>query len=431
VELIGSLVALGVLLALVALGALFSGAAASVGLVGRGRAHRLAEANEKGSRDLVAVMERPGRLLAAASLVRAGSYALATATVAWALESTYADLPLWGALAGAFAVAVVVLFVFAEALPRTVALSNPERVALVAAGPARRLSSLVYPFARALSIVWTWGMGLAAGRTGPGAPWVTGEEYEILFSEDTEDSGPDEAAEALMDAVTHFAERIVREVMVPRTDMACLEDTATAREALELIETAGYSRLPVYHESLDDIRGVLYAKDLLLKLGDRPDLEMRVDRFIRPAYFVPETKPVQELLVEMRRTSHIALVADEYGGTAGLVTIEDLLEEIVGDIFDEYDPQIPMIVELGQGRFRVDARLAVSDLNEAFATVIEREADSVGGLFIEEAGHIPETGESVDVDGLRLIVEELEGNRIRQLVVESTGLNGREEGHHD
>jgi CBS domain containing-hemolysin-like protein len=133
---------------------------------------------------------------------------------------------------------------------------------------------------------------------------------------------------------------------------------------------------------------------------------------------VPETKPVRELLVEMRRTSHIAMVADEYGGTAGLVTIEDLLEEIVGEIFDEYDLQVPMWVDLGDGRYRVDARLSVADLNEAFALDVEREADSVGGLFIEEVGHIPVVGEECTVDGLHLKVEDADGQRIRQLVVE-------------
>jgi len=138
---------------------------------------------------------------------------------------------------------------------------------------------------------------------------------------------------------------------------------------------------------------------------------------VRPAYFVPETKLVEELLMEMRTRTHIAIVADEYGGTAGLVTIEDLLEEIVGEIFDEYDSAVPLVVEAEDGSLLVDARLPIDDLNERFDTAMELEADTVGGLFTEVAGHIPVVGESVDIEGLRLTVEELQGTRIMKLTV--------------
>jgi CBS domain containing-hemolysin-like protein len=206
--------------------------------------------------------------------------------------------------------------------------------------------------------------------------------------------------------------------MVPRTDMICLEDTATLSESVGVVRASGCSRLPVYHDTLDDIRGVLYAKDLLVCI-ESDACPTEIAGLAREPYFVPETKPVDELLVEMRqRKVHMALVADEYGGTAGLVTIEDLLEEIVGEIFDEYDRAEPMVTELDGGDMLLDARVPIDDFNDLFGTAIELEADSIGGLFVELAGHIPVPGESIVVEGVRITAREVEGTRIRRLLVE-------------
>jgi CBS domain containing-hemolysin-like protein len=256
---------------------------------------------------------------------------------------------------------------------------------------------------------------------------VTGVEYRA--TENDEDADREEAEEALLEAVSDFAEKIVREVMVPRTDMKALPDTALVADAVRLIDRTGFSRLPVYHESTDDIRGVLYAKDLLVALAagkaDGP-----IGPMAREPYFVPETKQVEELLVEMRTRNHIAIVADEYGGTAGLITLEDLLEQIIGEISDEYDRDLPLITDLEDGRFSVDARLPVDDLNEVFGTDIDIDADSVGGLFTEVAGRIPDVGESVSVDGLKLTVNELQGNRICRLTVEPVAFETNEGDEH-
>jgi CBS domain containing-hemolysin-like protein len=254
-----------------------------------------------------------------------------------------------------------------------------------------------------------------AGAERVASPWATSAEYRAADTD--EETGREEAEEALLEAVSDFAEKVVREVMVPRTDMKALPDTALADDAVALINETGFSRLPVYHETTDDIRGVLYAKDLLVALSSGDALGP-IAPLARSPYFVPETKPIEELLAEMRAKTHIAIVADEYGGTAGLVTLEDLIEEIVGEISDEYDREESLLVDLGGGRFSVDARLPVDDLNEEFGTEIETEADSVGGLFTELAGRIPSAGESVQIEGLRLIVTNLQGTRIRELTVE-------------
>ncbi|MDA3936113.1 MAG: hemolysin family protein [Actinomycetota bacterium] len=392
---------------------------ASAALISRSRVRRLLEAERRGARSLDAILEYPSRVIGASALIAIGAAAVSSACGAWALVSAIDDLPMWGAIAIASVFSTMFTYSLGQALPRSVAVQNPEEVALTFAAAAHRVSVFVYPSARMLGALWRWGLRLTGGERADISPWATEDEFRAHGSVDEEYVAREESEDALIDAVADFTEKVVREVMVPRPDMAVLADTATPIEAVEIIEREGYSRVPVYRETVDDVLGILYAKDLLIAARDSSGIE-KVDllSIVRPAYFVPETKPVEELLFEMRSRTHIAIVADEYGGTAGLVTIEDLLEEIVGEIFDEYDSEVPLVVDIGGGAFRVDCRLPVDDLNERFGTAIEMDAVTVGGVFTELAGRIPETGETIEIDGLRLTVDALEGTRIRQLVVE-------------
>lgn len=411
------LIATGISILITAVAAVMSAAEAAAALLSPSRIHRLVESEQKGARSLESLADRAHRLRSSAALASAFAYGVTATATMWAILAETNAVSVWLAgLAGA-AVSAAGVFSFGHALPRTLGVRNPEGVALAFASWAHALTGLLYPFAKALSALWEWLMGLAVGER-VASPWVTEIEYRAGAPED-EETAREETEEALIEAVSELTHKVVREVMVPRTDMSCLSDDATAREAIDLIEQGGYSRLPVYHETLDDIRGVLYAKDLLAAYSR--DTTVAPSRIAREAFFVPETKPVHELLMEMRARTHIAIVADEYGGTAGLVTIEDLLEEIVGEIFDEYDLAVPLVVELGEGRVQVDARLPVDDLNERFGTAIDMDADTVGGVFTEVAGRIPESGDAIEIEGLRLVVAELEGTRIRQLVVESAG----------
>ncbi|MGB4592894.1 MAG: hemolysin family protein [Coriobacteriia bacterium] len=402
-----------VLVLLVALAAILSAAEGSVRLMSRSRVRRLVEAERKGAVDLESVSDKEGHLLASASLGRALMYAYGVG-----LAATWLALLRPGMFVVLAPLAVtVVLFSLAETLPRALAVHNPESVALASAPLVRPAVAAFYPVARMLAIGWLKLAGLVA-KEHVADVWLTEDEFRSAAgSADDEETAREEAEEAFIDAVSDFTTKIVREVMVPRTDIVSIEDTASVSEALAMIEESGVSRVPVYHDTVDDIRGVLYAKDLLVCLGKGP-CDEGIAAIAREPYFVPETKPVEELLIEMRSRTHIAIVADEYGGTAGLVTIEDLLEEIVGEIFDEYDTAEPMMTDLGDGRMRVDARMPVDDLNTAFGTDIKPEADSVGGLFVELAGHIPAIGEALEVEGLRIVVEDMEGNRLRQLIVE-------------
>lgn len=414
------IVAVAVSVALLVLSAVLSASETAVMLLSVGRVHRLSEAGRRGARQLVVLAERRHRLRAVSMLIAGLGYTSAGVTTMLVLDRLVGN-GAWVSPLNAFASVILtsaVVYAMGQALPRTLAATNAERIALDSAPLTLPVTNALYPVAGVLGAPWKWAVDIAgAERTLP--PWAVSAEWRGVSTED--DAEREEAEEALLEAVSDFAEKVVREVMVPRTDMASLPDNATCEQAVELIAKTGYSRLPVYHDTIDDVRGVLYAKDLLSAViagrSQGPAINLA-----RQPYFVPETKPVEELLVEMRERTHIAIVADEYGGTAGLVTLEDLLEEIVGDIADEYDREEPLVVEEGNGRFRVDARLPVDDLNELLGTDLDTETDSVGGLFTEVAGRIPERGESVVIEGVRLTVTELQGTRIRQLTVEPGGL---------
>lgn len=394
--------------------AVLAAAETAVMLLPAGRVHRLVEAERRGAIALEALTQTPHRLRATSAMIAALTFGACVAAGAYVgVRVPIGRFELVSQAVFAL-VAITVVFALAQALPRTLAAANPETIGLESAAVAHVATRAIYPVARLLGAPWRWALRLTTDEPMP-SPWVTGAEYRA--TENDEDADREEAEEALLEAVSDFAEKITREVMVPRTDMKALPDTALAEDAVRMIEETGFSRLPVYHESNDDIRGVLYAKDLLVALAAQrahgPILAMA-----REPYFVPETKPVEELLFEMRVKTHIAIVADEYGGTAGMVTLEDLLEEIVGEISDEYDREEPLLVDVGEGRFSVDARLPVDDLNEVFGTDIDIDADSVGGLFTEVAGRIPSVGESVSIEGLKLTVNELQGNRICRMTVE-------------
>ena len=418
-------VALVLAVLLGAASSVLAAAETAVMLLPPGRVHRLVEAERGGSEALEVLASGPYRVRGASALCAALAFAAVAGAgmEVGALVRSAVD-PVWelvGALAG-----VALMFALAQALPRSLAAANPEDVALESAPFARLLVPALYPIARVLAAPFAWVIRVAGGERSA-SPWATDAEFRAVDTD--EETGREEAEEALLEAVSDFAEKVVREVMVPRTDMKALPDTALAEDAVALIDKTGFSRLPVYHQSTDDIRGVLYAKDLLVALA-AGEAQGPIARLARAPYFVPETKPVEELLAEMRAKTHIAIVADEYGGTAGLITLEDLIEEIVGEISDEYDREENLLVDLGDGRFRVDARLPVDDLNEQFGTEIETDTDSVGGLFAELAGRIPEAGESVRIEGLRLTVTDLQGTRIRQLVVEPAALSENKGAQH-
>jgi putative hemolysin len=305
--------------------------------------------------------------------------------------------------------------IFGEIVPKSIAVTYPERVALAIAMPMVFFDRLFAPpvwLVNALTRLILKPLGIQPQRL---APVVSEEELRVLVEAGEEQGVIEEQEKEMIQSIFEFAETIAREVMTPRVDMKCLPITATPQEAIELIRQTGHSRIPVYEGSVDNILGVLHAKDLL-RLCEGASLKFSLREVIRPAYFVPESKRVVELLQELRRQRmHMAIVQDEYGGTAGLVTLEDLVEEIVGEIQDEYDvEQEEPVQTLPDGSLLIDARMHLDDVSELLQTPLESEEfDTLGGFVFGLLGHQPQEGEVVTANGWQLRVHAVEGHRIR------------------
>jgi CBS domain containing-hemolysin-like protein len=308
---------------------------------------------------------------------------------------------------------VAVLFTVAEAAPKTWALQHTERAALMTAPLVEWIGTVLRFPARGLigvANVLLPGKGLKKG------PFVTEEEILALAEEAAEHAVIEESERRLIRSIIDFGDTIAREVMVPRPDMVAVDHDASIRDTVELAIVRGLTRLPVYGENADDVIGVVNLKDAVRLEreggGDRPVTEAMHD-----AHFIPETKRVTELLAEMQTGSvHIAIVVDEYGGTAGLVTMEDLLEELVGEIHDEFDTDAQPIEWLADGSVLVNATMNVGDLNEELKLHLPDDPwDSVGGLVFGTLGRVPVPGDEVEVAEVLMVVERVDGRRISRV----------------
>ncbi len=312
---------------------------------------------------------------------------------------------------------VGVFFVMTEALPKTWAVLYPERGALLSARPVSWLVRF-WPL-RILSKMFigltNWiipGKGLAQG------PFVNEAELLHIVHAAAVDEVIEHDERELIESVIEFGDTIVREVMVPRADMVTVDATATVSDALSVVIDDGFSRVPVVGDGIDDIVGLLYLKDLV-RAYRRGQADEAVSRLARRVHFVPETKKVDDMLREMQAGKfHMALAIDEYGGTAGLVTLEDLLEELVGDINDEFDLDDPEVVSLGGGAMRVHGRMSIDELSDVLETEFpDDDWDTVGGLIFNKLGHVPTVGEEADVCGFRFRVDRMQGRRITRVRV--------------
>jgi CBS domain containing-hemolysin-like protein len=291
---------------------------------------------------------------------------------------------------------------------------NSERIALTAAAPVRGLRTILGPLPQLLILL---GNALTPGRGFSEGPFASEVEVRELVDLAAATSVIESSESRMIHSVFELGDTLAREVMVPRTDVVFIERTKTLRQAMSLALRSGYSRIPVVGDSLDDVVGMAYLKDITKRTFDNRDAESteRVDSVARECLFVPDTQHADELLKEMQlKRTHVAIVVDEYGGTAGMVTIEDILEEIVGDITDEYDVEPDAVEHLADGSVRVSARYEVDDLDELFEVEIDDEdVDSVGGLMAKHLGKVPIPGSAVEIDGLRFVAEAPSGRRNR------------------
>ncbi|HLG91669.1 MAG TPA: hemolysin family protein, partial [Acidimicrobiales bacterium] len=396
--------------------ALLAGAAvlalAETGLVRMttAKARSMQEAGHRSAKLVLRLIERPESFLNPILLM-----VLVCQLVAATLVGVLSE-HLFGALGVALATVfeVVVIFVLAEAVPKNWAVKHPDRAALLAAPLVGGL--LRFPPVRWLSAALIGLSNLILPGSRGRTVYVTESELLALADMAVEEAVIETEERAFIHSILEFGDTVVREVMVPRPDMVAAHATDRVDEVLELAIATGHSRIPVYGDSIDDIVGLVFAKDLMRAALEGASREP-VDSLVRPAHVVPETKKVSELLREMQAGQfHMAIVVDEYGGTAGLVTLEDLIEELVGEIVDEDQAEEPMYERLASGDLSVSGKLPVDEANELLdARLPEGDWDTVGGLFLSLLGHVPQEGETAEVDGHLLRAERVEGNRIARV----------------
>jgi CBS domain containing-hemolysin-like protein len=388
----------------VLLAALVTAAESALSAVSRSRAERLVEEGRRGANRLLLVAQDPAPHLNTSLFLRIVLEAVATVIVALLFFVHFGQL--WEQLLYPGLTMVVVSFIGLGVAPRTLGRQHADAVALAAAGPIGALTTVLGPVSGLMILI---GNALTPGKGFTEGPFTSEAELrELVDIAQARDLIEAEERE-MIHSVFELGDTIVKEVMVPRTEMVYIERDKTLRQAVSLALRSGFSRIPVVGEDVDDVVGILYLKDAIRRMYDNSNAQTseNVDTLMRPPTFCPDSKPVDELLREMQMTrSHVVIVIDEFGGIAGLATIEDVLEEIVGEIVDEYDDEVPPVTELGEGRFRVSARLGVEDLGELFGLKADDDdVDTVLGLMAKLLNKVPIPGSVVTWEGIQLTAE--------------------------
>jgi CBS domain containing-hemolysin-like protein len=397
---------------LVPLGGFFAGIDSALGRISVAVVDELVREQRRGAATLSVIVADRARYTNLLLLLRVTCELTATVLVTIVARAQFGTR--WPVVVLTVALMVVVSYVFVGVGPRTLGRQHPYQLALRTAGVVRVLGRLFGPLASLLILV---GNALTPGRGFREGPFASEVELRELVDIAEQRGVVEHGEREMIQSVFELGDTIAREVMVPRTDVVWIERTKSVPQALALALRSGFSRIPVIGENVDDIVGIVYLKDLSRRAQDGERARAtRVEEVMREPVFVPESKPVDELLREMQvHRTHIAVVIDEYGGTAGLVTIEDILEEIVGEIADEYDDEKPPIERIDVDTARVTARLAVEDLADLFDVELPERDDveTVGGLLAERLGRVPIPGATARVNGLELVAESAGGRRNR------------------
>jgi putative hemolysin len=404
--------------------------------------HRLAQLSSEGNQAARAaerLLEDPSRFLATiqVALTFLGFLASAVGAVSFsgAMASLIALIPVGAIQDAAPTIAFIlttllialVTIVVGELAPKTLALTFSERFALMFSRPIAFMERVLSPFVWIVSLVSGLLVRALGGKERPQAGYLSTEELKMLVETGSEQGGIEHDEKEMIHGVIELAETKVHEVMVPRIGIRAVDVNDPIDEVLDVIVRAGHSRLPVYQENLDEIIGILYAKDLLPYLNANGSRLKEIDlrKLVRPPVYVPETKAVDEMLHEMQVTKrHMAIVVDEYGGTAGLITMEDVVEEIVGEIQDEYDLEESLVEPLsndGETSFRLDGRVSMDDLRDLFGLPDDEEEDeeaydTVGGFIVHRVGRIPLPGATVTFRDVTLTVDAAEPRRVAKVI---------------
>ncbi|MBI3946520.1 MAG: HlyC/CorC family transporter [Armatimonadetes bacterium] len=424
-------------LAMVLIIAFLAAAEVALTTVRRTRLRQLAEEGTRAARPALRLVEAPTQFLATvqigitlASMFIAAIAARVPAERLAALLAGVAarrDLPWLADHALGVGLALTILAVgllellLGELIPKQIALQQAERLSLIVAGPIEALATLTHPLVFVLTRITTLVTRPFGGPGGAPAVSLTEEEIKDIVEESEKEGVLEEAETEMIHSVLEFTDIVVREVMVPRIDMVCVEAGRSLDDLLDVVLASGHTRIPIYEETVDNIVGTVHAKDLLRVVRDGVrEVGIRQANVLRPVYYVPENMKVDDLLAEFQRRQHqMAIVVDEYGGTAGLITLEDLLEEIVGPITDEYDVENePTVSIMDDDVALADARMALDDVNEILGLRLsEEDSETLGGYVFSLLGKIPTVGETVDQDGLRFEVTEADSRRITRVKI--------------
>jgi putative hemolysin len=409
----GHAAALAVIIVLFAFSAVLALSETAFVRVSRIRMLNLAEEGDKRAERVLRLLDHPEQTLNSVLLVLLACQMISATLLGTVLEPTFGTA---GVVLG-MVIEITVVFTFAEVAPKTFAIQHSERAVMGVSGLLVFLTKF-----RPLRVLTRGFIGLAnvvlPGKGLRGGPFVTEDDLLTMADVAASEASIESEERELIHSIFEFGDTVVREVMVPRPDMVAVDADATVDEAIRIAISAGKSRLPAYHETTDDIVGLVFLKDLVTRSGSGEGNEP-VRQMLRPAHFVPESKRVAELLRQMQTEKfHMAIVIDEHGGTAGLVTMEDLLEEIVGEITDEYDVDEPQVERLPGGARRVPGRTPIDELNELLGEELPSgEWDTVGGLVFDALGHVPIEGECVRVNGYEFCAERVQGRRIVSVLI--------------
>lgn len=419
-----------IILLLIILNGFFAASEIAVVTMRRARIKQLIEEGRKNAEILSELRKNPDRFLATIQIgvTLAGAFASAIGGAA-AVEVIKPALleipfPLISAYAEAIAISIVVAFItyvsliFGELIPKTIALSNPEGVALFVAPLIERFSGVMYIAVKLLTRSTDFVLKPFGKKTFTERGYISEEEIKLLLEEGGEQGVFEPEEKRLIHSVFEFVDTFVKEVMVPAPQMVTVGITMSPDEIKTIIAEENFSRYPVTGKDLNDIRGILYAKDFFNVLSSSGTVDIR--KIIKPPFFVPETMKVSNLLREMQKKRiHMAIVIDEYGAVSGLVTLEDLLEEIVGEIRDEYDVESP-VIELSDGTLLIDASISIADLREDYSIELPEspEYETLGGFILTQLQRIPQQDDIVELPGMKLRIMEMVGQRISKVKLE-------------
>jgi CBS domain containing-hemolysin-like protein len=400
---------------LIMLSAFFSSAETAFTAISRVKLRSLVEEGVKGSKKLEYVLSYPRRLLTAIlignNITNVAASALAT-TLMTEMLFNYGVDNIAAAISIVTGVMTFIILTFGEITPKTIAVKNPSRWALFISPVMFYLMIVLYPFISLFMVISQWVSKLFGMPHSDETKILTETEIRAIIQLAEEDGILEKEEKSMLDGVFKMAEKKVYEIMTPRTDTICLEASQTIEDAIELIGEKGHSRIPIFEDKIDNIVGVLYAKDLLNV--ESPSIP--VTKFAREVVFIPETKQIEDLLQQMKRSKfHLAIVVDEYGGMAGLVTFEDIIEEIVGEVQDEYDNESSRIQKLGDAHYQIDASVDVDDLPDIIKNELpstQEDYDTVGGFVLDALGAFPKKGDTFTYGQLEVTVTQIRKRRI-------------------